>query len=516
MNGSASGGDGITVKVTCFSEWRTEARKLLAQQITPERIRWVETDSTDDLFAAEEVPRDGFAEEVAALQSPNAPHRPKATKPSHNPTSDKIQQNSPIDAAATPTRIPRELMALIEAAACHQNPQRWSLLYVILWRWQHGDREVLSAADPDGGPLHAMVKAVRREEHDMHAYVRFRERSEAQGAPRFVAWFEPTHHVLPRVAQHFAERMGRVSWMIATPSSTVMWDGEQLHSTGALLKSAADIDDAGEALWLTYFRSIFNPARLNPQVMHGHLPTRFWKNLPEGAIVPQMIADAAVGARRVGQTSSVGQRDGRVIAISAESAQPQRAEITTLDQCRRCNLWERATQAVAGVGPDTARLMLLGEQPGDTEDIAGLPFIGPAGQLLDRALVEAGLDRASLYLTNAVKHFKWEPSGKRRLHKTPGKTEMTACRHWLDEELSRIQPPVVVTLGSTALKALIGQDAKLADHIGIPLRHAGRWVLATWHPSYVLRLQDSAAKSAAFLAIVGALKNAREMVNADA
>ena len=517
MTSKASSDRTLTVKVTGFDDWRREARRLLAQQVAPEGIRWTEADSSDDLFGAEQTPADLFASDGIVSQSDGLPGSAGAISSVHQKR-DQVDPNllsgRTTNSTTNAARIPRELMALFEAAACHQNPQRWSLLYVVLWRWQRGERDVVSAADPDGAQLHGMVKAVRREEHDMHAYVRFRERLESDGPPRFVAWFEPTHHVLPQVAQHFAKRMGRVTWMIATPSATVMWDGEQLHFTGPLLKSAADIDDAGESLWLTYYRSIFNPARLNPQVMHGHLPTRFWKNLPEGAIVPQMIADAAVGARRVGQASSVGQRDGRVIAISAAAAQPQRASVTTLDQCRRCNLWERATQAVPGVGPETARLMLLGEQPGDSEDIAGQPFIGPAGQLLDRALVEAGLDRSTLYLTNAVKHFKWEPSGKRRLHKTPGKTEMAACRHWLDEELARIQPRVVLTLGSTALKSLIGHDAKLAAHIGTPVLHAGRWVVATWHPSYVLRLQDSAAKSVAFLEIVGALKKAHAMADA--
>ena len=511
MTSSAVGTDAITVQVAGFDDWRIAARKLLARQVVPERIRWIESHGTDDLFAGADASTDLFSSDAVAVHQHPAPMHPpdRGTR-----SADSADSADIVDLASTASapRIPRELMTMLETAACHQDPQRWSLLYVVLWRWQRGERDVTSAADPDGAQLHGMVKAVRREEHDMHAYVRFRERLDTEEPPRFVAWFEPSHHILARVAQHFAKRMGRVTWMIATPSATVLWDGGQLHFTGALLKSAADIDDAGEVLWLTYYRSIFNPARLNAQVMHGHLPTRFWKNLPEGAIVPQMIADAAAGARRVGQTSSVGQRDGRVISIDAAAAQPHRVSPTTLDACRRCDLWQRATQAVPGVGPPNARLMLLGEQPGDSEDIAGTPFIGPAGQLLDRAFAEAGLARAGVYLTNAVKHFKWEPSGKRRLHKTPGKIEMAACRHWLEEELLQFAPAVVVTLGSTALKSLIGHNAKLAEHIGAPALHDGRWVIATWHPSYVLRLPDRAAKEAAFAAIVAALRQAQGLV----
>ena len=124
------------------------------------------------------------------------------------------------------------------------------------------------------------------------------------GAPRFVAWFEPRHDVLPQVAEHFISRMGKVSWMIATPDASVLWDGTTLHNCGPLMSSAADLDDSGEALWLTYYRSIFNPARLNTSVMQSHIPSRFWKNLPEGALVPSLVSQAGLGARRIGLTAA--------------------------------------------------------------------------------------------------------------------------------------------------------------------------------------------------------------------
>jgi hypothetical protein len=129
-----------------------------------------------------------------------------------------------------------------------------------------------------------------------------------------------------------------------------MWDGAIMHSTGPLMRSAADIDDAGEKLWLTYYRSIFNPARLNAELMHSHIRSRFWKNLPEGAVVPQMVSQAAAGARKVGQLDTVGKRKGTTIPIAPEDAQPERQQPSTLDECRRCDLWQNATQAVAGQG----------------------------------------------------------------------------------------------------------------------------------------------------------------------
>ncbi len=350
----------------------------------------------------------------------------------------------------------------------------------------------------------------------MHAYVRFRERPEHAGAPRFVAWFEPTHDVLPQVARHFANRMGGATWMIATPSATVLWDGQHLHDAPPRMRSAADIEDSGEALWLTYYRSIFNPARLNADLLHSHIPSRFWKNLPEGAIVPAMISSAASGERRTGQTSTVGRRSGATtIAVTPERAQPQRDAPDTLDQCRRCDLWRNATQAVPGVGPRKARIMLVGEQPGDQEDLQGLPFVGPAGAVLDRALAEAGVERDHVYLTNAVKHFKWELRGKRRLHKTPAQREVSACHVWLEEELARVKPDVVVALGATALKSVMRDgSATMSAVMDAPVQHEGRWVVAVYHPSFVLRARDEESRQQAYEVIVAGLREALKLAPA--
>lgn len=184
----------------------------------------------------------------------------------------------------------------------------------------------------------------------------------------------------------------------------------------------------------------------------------------------------------------------------------------TLDECRRCELWKNATQAVGGSGPAKARIMLVGEQPGDQEDLAGQPFVGPAGKLLDRLFAESGIERSTVYLTNAVKHFKWEPRGKRRMHKTPAQREIEACSYWLEKELQREQPAVVVALGSTALKSVTGNSRlTLRDTMGQPFRHGGRWVVAIYHPSYALRVPDAAMKEQAFASMVEGLRQAREL-----
>lgn len=226
--------DGQALAVHSFDEWRRAARLLLARRVAPELVHWTGPQDDGELFARAQLAPAGPG---GAVQAP-------------------------------PLRIGRKLMGMLEGAACCRAPQRWALLYRVLWRWQQGDHAVLSAADRDGARLHAMVRAVRRAERDMHARIRFRERRADAGPPRFVAWFEPAHDVLPRVARHFAGRMGRVSWMIATPDASVMWDGAALHSTGALMGGPGEIE-AGDAPWLTYCRSIYLPDRLHTELLDG-------------------------------------------------------------------------------------------------------------------------------------------------------------------------------------------------------------------------------------------------------
>ena len=160
--------------------------------------------------------------------------------------------------------------------------------------------------------------------------------------------------------------------------------------------------------------------------------------------------------------------------------------------CRACDLWKRGTQTVFGEGGRRAELMLVGEQPGDAEDLAGRPFVGPAGTLLDRALEAAGIDRAAVYVTNVVKHFKWEPRGKRRIHKKPNAGEIVACRPWLDAEIQLVRPRAIVCLGATAAQALLGRQFRVTAHRGELIESPlAPMVLATIHPSSLLRAPDA-------------------------
>jgi uracil-DNA glycosylase family protein len=178
--------------------------------------------------------------------------------------------------------------------------------------------------------------------------------------------------------------------------------------------------------------------------------------------------------------------------------------------CKGCDLWRNATQTVFGGGSEHAKMVLIGEQPGDQEDLKGIPFSGPAGQILDRGLIDAGIDREQVYITNAVKHFKWLPRGKRRLHQKPNGREITACRPWLVAELEAIQPHVLVCLGATAARAVLGKTTKISEHRGELLKSdLSTRIIVTVHPSSILRIEDSDMRNEAMRHFVDDLRVAR-------
>jgi DNA polymerase len=197
----------------------------------------------------------------------------------------------------------------------------------------------------------------------------------------------------------------------------------------------------------------------------------------------------------VGRSSGAGE----LRAVAAEAA-----------GCTRCDLYRDATQTVFGEGPAPAPLMLVGEQPGDREDLAGEPFVGPAGRILDAALAAAGIDREGVYVTNAVKHFKWEARGKRRIHKSPNATEVTACRAWLDEELTRVDPDVVVALGAVAVRSVFGKALAVGGLRGQVHELAGRLVVVTVHPASVVRIRGAEERDRALDGMAADLRLAAE------
>jgi uracil-DNA glycosylase len=224
--------------------------------------------------------------------------------------------------------------------------------------------------------------------------------------------------------------------------------------------------------------------------------------------LPHPVASHIEGVRAGGETESA------AAYVPEQPSLPRLREAAA--GCRGCHLWENATQTVFGEGARAAGVMLVGEQPGDQEDLAGKPFVGPAGRLLDQALEEAGIDRRQAYVTNVVKHFKWQPRGKRRIHQKPNWSEMAACRPWLEAELEVVEPDVLVCLGATAAQALIGRDFRVSRQRGelvdSPL---ARYVLATVHPSSILRQRDDASREAEYAAFVEDLRVVPPLLNGD-
>ncbi|CDY78246.1 Uracil-DNA glycosylase, putative family 6 [Caballeronia glathei] len=472
-----------------FAAWRGAARDLLAQGVAPDGLLWRESPESATVFGT-----------VDALPAgPGAP---------------------------APVKIAREFLAMLETAACFRARDRWPFLYRALWRWTQGDRAVASPGDPDGRRLHEMIDAVRAEESDMQRFLRFRHRDPSLGPPEFISWFEPVHDLLEHAALGFATRMGNATWMIATPHGAAFWDGAllrvdrmsepepkptELASTGEAVSG-----DAIEALWLAYYESTFDPARANAAEMASHMPVRYWKSRPGDPSDPALIARADPGARRDRRLRNVPPEMEVAIDMEPHDGPSMKKAPASLAACKRCALWRNATQPVPGAGPANARIMLVGEQPGDQEDLAGRPFVGPAGRLLDEAIGEAQLQREALYLTNAMKHFKWELQGKERLQQQPAQREREACRYWLDEELARIAPRVVVALGATALKSLTGHRTALSEYLGKTIEHKGRLIVPTYHPSYALRVIDPGIRDEVFGTIVEALVFARQIADGTA
>ena len=441
-----------------FAFWRERARGLIQCDVPPDRVSWVEPGGTGDLFAQE------------------GPFRGERRLPV--PGKD-----------ARAVRASKRFMSIARNAALHSDPERFSLLYRLLWRLQSNGRCMEDKADPDVRRAEELDKSVRRDSHKMHAFVRFREVRDEAGAEHYVAWFEPDHHIVRANAGFFMRRFANMNWSILTPRGCLHWDGTTMHESGPARREDAPDGDPVEALWKSYYSSIFNPARLKVGAMLAEMPKKYWKNMPEAELIPELIAGAQ--AREAGMVMA-GAREER------ERPQSLEAIAQGIVVCRDCPIAECSTRAVMGEGSSEAKLMIVGEQPGDHEDEQGRPFVGPAGQLLDEYLERAGIDRSCAYVTNAVKHFKFQWKGKRRLHQSPTAKEIDTCRWWLESERIVVRPRVVLALGASAARGLLGKTVSIAQARGKPIElEDGSELWVTAHPSYLLRLDGAARKDQA-------------------
>ena len=447
-----------------LEEWRSKARRLLVAGMAPHQLVWRVAGEDNGLF------------EAGDDMLPSA--------------------EGPVGV------VPRRFIALAEQVIQHADPERFGMLYRVLWRLQSEPRYLDNAGDRDRALLARMASAVRRDAHKMKAFVRFREVAD-NGNARFIAWFEPDHFVLEATAPFFARRFAGMNWGIVTPYASAWWDGDNLSFGPGGSKSDVPAADAVEEAWKTYYASIFNPARLKVAMMKSEMPVKYWRNLPEAALIAPLVRNArdmeeAMIARAASQPPA------RHVRQQARAPETRVAhDITSLQTareaiqaCQRCPLFEQATQAVFGEGPERADVMLVGEQPGDQEDLAGRPFVGPAGAVLNEVIDKLEIDRRRVYVTNAVKHFKFTPRGKRRIHQRPDSSEVQACKFWLDHEISLVRPKVIVALGASAAQSLLGRASVTISKLrGEPIALDETTMLfVTNHPSYLLRIPDAEAR----------------------
>ena len=434
-----------------FEGWRDAARDLAEAGVPASAIIWQVEGGGRDLFASEG-------------DRPGAPSFP----------------------------VPRGFVGLAKDVVCHTDTERFALLYALLLRIKADRHALEDEADPLVRRVQGLAKAVRRDIHKMHAFVRFRE---IEG--RFVAFFEPGHHIVRRAAGFFVNRFTNMRWSILTPELSIHWDGETLSEGPGATRADAPAGDPLEKTWRTYYASIFNPARLKVGAMLKEMPKKYWRNMPETSLVQPLIAGAR--QRELEMIDRSVAKEGLQNALEAErSIQPGgnlraswEALLKEARGCTRCELYRCATQTVFGEGPLDASIVFVGEQPGDQEDLAGRPFVGPAGQLFDEALEKAGIDRSRTYVTNAVKHFKFVQRGKRRIHNKPDAGEISACRWWLDQERALIRPPVTVALGATAARSLVGKTVTISRVREAPLTLTdGSECWVTVHPSFLLRIPE--------------------------
>ncbi|MBF9042998.1 UdgX family uracil-DNA binding protein [Rhodobacterales bacterium HKCCE4037] len=443
--------------------WRAALRSAVTNDIPPGQIDWAFDTSTPSLFDA-----------------------------------------APLPAPRAALTVPKAFAKLADGVIWHSDPERFAHLHAALLRARATPALLSDPGDEDMARLRRMAKNVGRCIHKMHAFVRFRELPTNGPRPRFAAWFEPTHHTVEPGTPFFAKRFGDMDWLIATPDITARFEDGHLSFEEAAPRPDLP-EDATEDLWTEYYRSIFNPARVKVSAMRSEMPVKYWKNMPETRIIPELLSGAEARVRQMQEAAPTlppvyAQRvmERRAPARVADRMDP---DIPTLDALRtlasEMPLQDGYGRMVLGEGPSPAPLMIVGEQPGDMEDRAGRPFVGPAGQLFDRIAKTAGLRREDAYVTNAVKRFRYRQTGKRRLHQPPNRGDIEHGKWWLDLERRFVKPKLTLAMGGTAAEALTGERAGLLKRRGRIEDTENGPVFLTLHPAYILRLPDAEQRAEA-------------------
>lgn len=422
--------------VNDFESWRTYARSLLGEKVHFDQISW-----SGGGFLLGET------------------YSPGEAKPTHP--------------------VPSDFMKKAVVVSAFRDDSNWSLLYRLVYRLMFEDKKLMSnPLDQDVQEFERRLRLVNRDMHKMKAFVRFREVI-LENKTHYFSWYRPDHRIVRLIAPFFRDRFNGMNWVIMTEDESVSWDGKELSFSPGVERSALPEDHA-EDLWKTYYSSVFNPARIKENAMKKEMPVRYWSTMPETELISSLMDEAPERLEKFYES----QRPTSV-PDHFESLEALREKLM---KCRSCGICAEATAPVMGSGPREARIMIIGEQPGDEEDKTGLPFQGPSGELLDEILKKSGFRREDLYITNAVKGFKHVIINSFRKHRTALSSEITTCRPWLREEVRLVQPELILCLGRTAAQSILGKMIKMEEVRGkvFSSPYAPKLVILP-HPASILR-----------------------------
>lgn len=473
-----------------FGEWRHQARQLLLNGESLENILWSST-LAPDLFGND------------------------------MPTLFDNEKQTGRQKTAT-FFVPKRFLNMAQNVICHNNDDSAALLYRLLYRLQTDKNIFEKIYDSDVATALSREKAVCQDIHRMHAFLRFTEVPPLGQRRCFRAWYEPQHFIIRKAAPFFFRRFNNMDWLILTPKGSVIYVDEKL-TFGEPVEERPQNRDQMEELWKTYFSHIFNPARLKVKTMRSHMPKKFWGNLPEAQLIDGLISKAEKRVERMENQlckppplfhQRLRDKVHQTMNLNRTHYESINDINKAIKSCNHCPLHCYATQAVCGEGTTSANLMIVGEQPGNQEDLAGRPFVGPAGQVFDSTAKKVGIKRSEIYITNAVKHFKYQSRGKRCIHKKANRNEIEHCRWWLLHEIQLVKPKLIVAMGKTALFSLTGISSPITQINGKIFATENKTpVLSTFHPAYLLRINLKQAQHQAMASFEQSLEFARHKVN---
>lgn len=424
-----------------FAGWREFARKMILEERPPQSIQW--SSGNLSLFSLEK------------------------SEDKQNYTRSSLND-------LTHFSVPIDFLRVAEKVAYARDEDRWDLLYRLLYRLRFENRNLMNInVDPDVHRILNLAHSVRRDVHKMHAFVRFKKRIK-NNEEVYVAWHQPEHLILPLAAPFFVRRFGDKPWSIFTPDESVHWDLEKLSFASGIPQREFQNEDQWDEIWKTYYKSIFNPARIKIKMMKSEMSPKYWSSMPETSLIqslvreaPQRLQEMALNHNQAAHVPDLNSLEEVYIA---------------LNKCRACSLYqknEELQRAVCGSGNIKAKIMIVEDKPSECTKI------------LDQILEQSDLPKEKLFFTNAVKHSKTtKPTG----------SELHACKPWLETEIKYIKPKVIVALGSTAALAILGRLPKLSEERGKIIRGSpfAEIIILSWNPASLLQMSNKEEASLRF------------------